>query len=89
MASNPGDKLNFRIPADGKKRLKEAAEAAHQTLTDFVLDAAQAKANQLLEGRTVVPGEYFDQMLAALDEAPAPISELVKVARRRRQFDQH
>ena len=89
MAASPVGKLNFRIPAAKEQRLRAAAQASHQTLTDFVLDAAQAKANELLESRTLVPPDYFDQLLAALDEAPVPMPELVKIARRRRRFVQH
>lgn len=89
MAANPVGKLNFRISATNERRLREAAQAANQTLTDFVLSAAQAKADELLERRTIVPADYFDRLLSALDEPAEPIEQLARAARRERSFVQH
>jgi len=87
MATTAG-RLNFRIPPDAEQRLRSAAEAANQTLTDFVLGAAEARADEVLGTRTVVDSDYFDRLLAALDEPPTPIPELAKAARRDRRFTQ-
>jgi uncharacterized protein (DUF1778 family) len=81
-------RLNFRIAPDAEQRLRVAAEADHQTLTDFVLGAAEARAEEILATRTVVDSDYFDRLLSALGESPTPIPKLVSAARRRRQFTQ-
>ncbi len=82
-------RLNFRIPADAEARLRAAAEVSRQSLTEFVLGAAAARAEELLATGTWVPAEYFDRLLAALDEPPEPIPVLARAARRRRRFTQH
>lgn len=82
-------RLNFRIPSDAEQRLRTAAEATHQTLTDFVLGAAEARAEEVLRSRTIVPADYFDRLVAALNQPPTPIPELVEAARQPRRFTQH
>lgn len=81
-------RLNFRISPDAEQRLRVAAEASDQTLTDFVLGAAEARAEEVLATRTVVTSDYFDRLLSALDDPPTPIPELVRAARRDRRFTQ-
>lgn len=88
MAGTAAGRLNFRIPEEAEKRLRAAAEAANETLTEFVLGAAEARAEELLASRTVVPPDYFDQLLAALNEPPTPVPVLARAARRQRRFVQ-
>lgn len=88
MAATTAGRLNFRIPVEAEKRLRAAAEADNKTLTEFVLGAAEARADELLASRTPVPADYFDQLLSALDERPTPIPELARAARRPRRFVQ-
>jgi uncharacterized protein (DUF1778 family) len=88
MAATSVSRLNFRISAESERQLRSAAEASHETLTDFVLGAAQDRADEVLRTRTVVPSDYFDQLLAALDEPPVSVPALAKAARRKRQFVQ-
>lgn len=87
MAVTAG-RLNFRISAEAEARLRAAAEAANQTLTEFVIGAAEERADELLARRTVVPADYFDQLLAALDAPPEPMPALVRAAKRSRRFVQ-
>lgn len=89
MATATAGRLNFRVPEDVERRLRSAAESTSQSLTDFVLGAAQERADEVLSTHTVVPTEYFDNLLAALDEPPQPMPALQRAARRRRQFEQH
>jgi uncharacterized protein (DUF1778 family) len=81
-------RLNFRIPPSAEKRLRSAAEANHQTLTDFVLGAAEARAEEILASRTFVASDYFDRLVEALDSPPTPIPVLAKAAKQDRRFKQ-
>ena len=87
MATTAG-RLNFRITAEAEARLRAAAAASQQTLTEFVLGAAEDRADEVLASRTVVPADYFDQLLAALDAPPEPMPALARAAKRQRRFIQ-
>jgi uncharacterized protein (DUF1778 family) len=87
MAAAAG-RLNFRISAEAEARLRAAAEVAQETLTEFVLGAAEERADEVLASRTVVPADYFDQLLAALDAPPEPMPALVRAVKRPRRFVQ-
>jgi uncharacterized protein (DUF1778 family) len=89
MATTASARLNFRIPVETERRLRAAAEAAHETLTEFVLGPAQARAEEMLSAKTVVPADYFDRLLAALDEPPEPMPVLAEASRRPRRYTQH
>ncbi len=81
-------RLNFRVRADTEQRLRSAASACEQTLTDFVLAAAEERADAVLAARTIVPAEYFAHLLAALDEPEDVNVTLRAAAQRPRQFTQ-
>ena len=50
----------------------------------FVVDAAYERAERVIDEHrsTLVPSDYFDRLLAALDEAPHVIPELVAASRK-------
>lgn len=89
MATATAGRLNFRVPVELENRLRSAAETTSQTLTEFVLGAAQERADEVLANRTTVPADYFDRLIMALDEPVTAMPTLRKAAKRRRQFDQH
>jgi uncharacterized protein (DUF1778 family) len=81
-------RLNFRVRPDTEHRLRAAAAATDQSLTDFVISAAEARADEVLASHTLVPADYFDQLIAALD-APVTLNEALRtVARRPRRVKQ-
>jgi uncharacterized protein (DUF1778 family)/predicted N-acetyltransferase YhbS len=86
--STVAGRLNFRIPPGAEGRLRSAAEANHQTLTDFVLGAAEARAEEILASRTLVASDYFDRLVDAMDAPPTSIPELAKAAGQDRRFKQ-
>lgn len=88
MAATASARLNFRVPVETERRLRAAAEAAHETLTEFVLGPAQARAEEMLSAKTVVSVEYFDRLLSALDEPPEQMPVLAEAARKARRFVQ-
>ena len=81
-------RLNFRVRPDTEQRLRAAAAACEESLTDFVIAAAEERANEVLATHTMVPADYFDKLIAALDEPVQTNEALRKAARRPRQFSQ-
>lgn len=81
-------RLNFRVRPDTEQRLRAAAAACEESLTDFVIAAAEERADEVLATHTLVPSDYFDRLLAALDEPIEANEALRKAARSRRQFTQ-
>lgn len=79
-------RLNFRVSPSLDDRLRLAAAMSHQTVTDFVLQAAAAHADEVLMARTAVPSDYFDELIAALDAPIEPMPELARVAAKPRRF---
>lgn len=79
MAST--ERLHFRIRADTQARLRFAAEMEQESLTEFVLSAAEERAESVLSRRTTVSADFFDAMLDALSEPPHPNEAMQRVAR--------
>lgn len=86
MASTMDSRLNFRVRGEVERRLRAAASASDQSLTDFVISAAESRADEVLATRTAVPAEYFDQFLAALDAPVERNAALTRAARERQHF---
>jgi uncharacterized protein (DUF1778 family) len=61
-------RLNFRVRPETEQRLRAAADALGLTLTDFVIAAAELRADDVLATRTVVPEDFYDALLRALDQ---------------------
>jgi uncharacterized protein (DUF1778 family) len=59
-------------PPVTQRRLQAAAAASHQSVSEFVLAAAEARADEVLGTRTVVEAEFFDRMMAEADESAEP-----------------
>lgn len=81
-------RLNFRVRPETEHRLRAAAAATDQSLTDFVISAAVARAEEVLASHTRVPADYFDQLIAALDAPATPNEALRTLARRPRRVEQ-
>jgi uncharacterized protein (DUF1778 family) len=66
--------INMRTDAERKQRLQLAAELSHETLTGFVLSAAEQRAERVIaEARnTTLSGEFFDLFFSALVAEPTP-----------------
>jgi uncharacterized protein (DUF1778 family) len=77
-------RLTLRVEPDVKRRLRAAAAASGQSFTNFVISAAEARADEVFASRTLVPADYFDRLIAALDAPVTPNEALRTVARRPR-----
>ena len=77
--------INMRTDAERKRRLQLAADLAHQSLTSFVLAAADEKAERVIASSrsTVLPAAFFDDFFDSV--AAEPASALVKAAARHRR----
>lgn len=60
-------------PPATRRRLRAAAAASHQSVSEFVLAAAEARADEVLGTRTVVQADFFDRMMAEADEPAEPL----------------
>ncbi len=77
-------RIELRAEAERVERIREAAWLSDQSVSAFVLDAATARAERVLQAATTttVPADYFDELHRALDEAPALNPALQRAARR-------
>lgn len=73
------ERVGFRVTRGVKEHLEDAARSLGVPLTEFVLGAAQDKADEVLGAKTVVPPGYFDQLMNALN-APAEENEPLRRA---------
>lgn len=78
------DRLQLRVDAASKRRLEEAAESVHLTVTAFVLQAASQAADQVLAERSTI--KLSPRAAAAFNEAlnrPAKVNERLAAALKR------
>lgn len=77
-------RIEVRTDPEREALLKHAARLTNQTLTRFILDAAERRAEEVIAetSTTVVPAAFFDDLLDALDRPPATNAALRKAARR-------
>jgi len=79
-------RIEARVARRDRMRIDKAAAFVGQSPSAFMVAAAAEKAEQVIAARTttVVPAEYFDRLLVALDAADrAP--RLVRAAKRVRE----
>ncbi|MEO6857855.1 MAG: DUF1778 domain-containing protein [Solirubrobacteraceae bacterium] len=88
MIRSASTRLEFRIRPEAKKRIEYAADLVHESSSDFVRTAAERRADEVLVEHaavTVVPADFFDRILSALDEAQRPNAALKRSATRARR----
>lgn len=80
-------RLEVRVRSETKARIEQAAALSQVPVSDFVRSAAEDRAEQIVrehDAQTRVPAEFFDELLAALDDPARPSSALARAARRAR-----
>lgn len=77
------DRLEARLSADERERIEQAASVSGVSVSAFVVGAAVERADEIVAATTttVVPADYFDGLLTALDE-PELAPRLAKAANR-------
>lgn len=68
----PKQRWDFRVAPETDQLVRQAADSAERTLTDFVVDAATLEAQRLLADRTrfALDSEAWDRFVASLDRPP-------------------
>jgi len=80
------ERVEARLSPRQRERIHQAAAFEGRSLSSFIVAAAEEKADLVIAARTttVVPSEYFDRVLSAIDD-PDPAPRLESVAKRARQ----
>jgi uncharacterized protein (DUF1778 family) len=83
-------RIELRAEPEREQRIRLAAELANQSMTAFVLDAATERADEVIAAAatTTVAADFFDALLAALDQPAEPNKALARAARRPRRVHQ-
>jgi len=82
------DRLEARLTRAQRKRIEHGAALAGEPVSSFVVAAALDRTETIVneQATTVVPGDYFDRLVASLDEAGhAPALERAARTARKRQ----
>jgi uncharacterized protein (DUF1778 family) len=80
-------RIEVRVPPQVKARIESAATLEDTTISSFVVAAATERADEVVrqhETHTTVPAEFFDALIASLDEPAEVNPALAKAARRSR-----
>jgi uncharacterized protein (DUF1778 family) len=84
------ERLEARLTATERKQIEQAAALAGESVSSFVVLAALDRADILVreQASTVVPGAYFDQLVASLDESEEArgLARAAREAGRRRRI---
>lgn len=77
------ERVEARLSAEERAQIERAARFAGRSLSSFMVAAAVERADQILAEQTVtvVPADYFDRLVAALDE-PARAPRLERAGKR-------
>jgi uncharacterized protein (DUF1778 family) len=80
------DRIEARLSPDERARILRAAGFRGLSVSSFIVAAAVEKADEVISEQTVtmVPPDYFDQLLQALDE-PEAAPALERAAQRARR----
>jgi uncharacterized protein (DUF1778 family) len=83
------DRVNLRVARTLKSHLLKAAKASGRSLTDFVLAAAVASAEDVLAARTtfVLSRKDWQKFNSLLDSAPREIPRLKRLFKEKSIFE--
>ena len=84
--SAKSDRVEARVSPEQRDRIGRAAAFTGESMSAFIVSAAVERADEVIAEQfsTVVPSDYFDQLLVALDEAAEPSPRLAIAAKRAR-----
>jgi uncharacterized protein (DUF1778 family) len=79
--SNRTEKLDLRLTPAAKQALRKAAETSRESVGEFVLRSALARADEILADQRVIKlnDEQWDAFVAALDASPKPRPRLKRL----------
>jgi len=75
------ERWDFRVDPETDRLVRQAAQAAERTLTDFVVGAAVVEAERLLADRRqfLLEAEQWEQFVELLDRSPQDNPGLAKL----------
>jgi uncharacterized protein (DUF1778 family) len=79
------ERLEFRVAPSSRARIHRAAQLTGEPITAFARAAAEERAERVIrehESVTIVPPEFFDSMMAALEQRPEPNPALAAAGER-------
>jgi uncharacterized protein (DUF1778 family) len=81
LAHTKTERIDVRASGQVKALLQEAAKAVHKNVSEFLLDAGIAAANEALteQRQFYLTGEQWTAFQAALDRPPKDIPQLRKL----------
>lgn len=80
-------RIEVRVSPELKARIEYAARLDDTSVSNFILTAAKERAEDVVRqhhSHTLVPAEFFDNLLEALDEPAAANDALVRAVRKSR-----
>jgi uncharacterized protein (DUF1778 family) len=83
-ANSRSERINLRVDPETKDLLKRAAAAENRTVTSFILNAAQLRAETVLEptDRLILTNEEFRRFLDEVESSPDASDALRRAVRR-------
>jgi uncharacterized protein (DUF1778 family) len=77
----PSEKLNLQLTRDAKRTLQAAAAVSHRSVSEFVLESALARADEVLAGRRsfTLSAAQWKAFVRALDAPPRPLPRLERL----------
>lgn len=83
-------RVEARVAPRDRVRIDKAAALEGQSMSAFMVTAAAEKADKVITARTttVVPADYFDRLVSAIDrgDRAARLARAVKLAREDRRI---
>lgn len=88
MTAMKGDRLQLRVDPEAKRRIERAAEAAHQSVSAFMLQSAESRAEEILADRLVITlsPDAAQRFAAALNKPAAVNDRLARALQRPSKF---
>ena len=83
------ERIEIRLAAAEKERIRQAAVLSHQNVSEFVLRAVRAVADETLAAQTrfILPEEQMTAFYAALDQPAKSIPRLRELFRKPSVFE--
>ena len=77
------ERIEMRAEPERRQRILYAAKLSQQSVTDFVLDAALLRAEEVISASrvTTVTADFFDALWDSLAAPPVPNENLARAAR--------
>src|SRR5512144_1295219 len=81
------ERFNLRVTPTEAAKIRQAAEARRQSVTEFLVEAATAHAERAMteDRRLVLMNEVFDRLVEEMDGPDHPVDALVELIKRPRR----